>query len=188
MSMPPTIILAEPDPMFGNVLRVEFSEYGFTVLMAASGAEAYEYARLTAARLVLLDSAMPAQGAFEACARIRRWPDHGRTPIVLTVRHHPDTDHSDKVRTAAAVAGATLVLDKPYAFEELMQALEKHVPPDDPLLTARAGRKGVAEGVLWGPLPPLTWPSATESGLSRNGRVLPIVRGGGVRIPLLRRS
>jgi DNA-binding response OmpR family regulator len=182
MPGPATIILAEPDPMFGTMLRVEFSAYGFTVLMAANGTEAFDYARLTEARLVLLDSALAGLDSFEACARIRRSPNHVRTPIVLTVRVH-----RDRVQAAAAVAGATLVLAKPYAFEDLMQALEAHLPADDPLLSARARRTGMAEGVEWGPLPPLTWPSGSDSALARNARVLPVMRGTGVRVPLIRR-
>lgn len=184
MSTPAVIIIAEPDPIFGNMLRVEFSRSGFTVLMAATGPEAEGFARQTDACLVLLDTALPGVSSFDACARIRHQPRHETTPIVLTARNR-----RHRQEHAAEVAGATFVMVKPYAFTELIAALEHHVPADHRLMTVRPHKDGLAEsaGVVWGPLPPLTWRHGGESGLSQNARVLPIMRGPGVRIPLTRK-
>ena len=87
------------------------------------------------------------------------------------------------------VAGFTLVLAKPYAFTDLLDAVEPHVLADDPLLTARATLTGLAapSARQWGPTPPLTWKSAPDSGLTQNASVLPIVRGAGTQIPSLRK-
>jgi two-component system chemotaxis response regulator CheY len=184
MPTPHTIIVAEPDPIFGSVLRVEFTRGGFTVLMAGDAPEAEDFARRTEARLVLLDSSLPGVSSFDASARIRRQPTYDRTPIVLTVR-----DAAQRIDRAASIAGFTLVLVKPYAFSDLLDAIEPHVPPDDPLLTTRATLTGLAAPSArpWGPTPPLTWKSAPDSGLTQNARVLPIVRGSGKRIPLVRK-
>jgi CheY-like chemotaxis protein len=184
MPTPHTIIVAEPDPIFGSVLRVEFTRGGFAVLMAGTGPEAEDFARRTEARLVLLDSALPGVSSFDASARIRRQPTYGRTPIVLTVR-----DAAQRIDRAASVAGFTLVLAKPYAFTDLLDAVEPHVLADDPLLTARATLTGLAapSARQWGPTPPLSWKSAPDSGLTQNARVLPIVRGAGTQIPFLRK-
>jgi two-component system phosphate regulon response regulator PhoB len=184
MSIPPVIIIAEPDPIFGNMLRVEFSQAGFAVLMAATGPEAEAFARQTVAQLVLLDTALPGVTCFDACARIRRRPNYEKTPIVLTVR-----TRRRRVEAAADVAGATLLLVKPYAYGDLLTALEKNIAPDHPVLAARAAGTGMAEqsGVHWGPLPPLTWRFSPDSGLSQNARVLPIMRSAGTWVPLKRR-
>lgn len=185
MAIPHVIIIAEPDPIFGNMLRVEFTQVGFAVLMAASGPQAETYAQQTDARLVVLDTALPDLSSFEACARIRHLPRYHDTPIVLTAR-----SHRRRQTHAAEVAGATLIMVKPYAFTDLITALERHIPADHPLMTVREQISGFAEptGVAWGPLPPLTWQQGRDSNLSQNASVLPIVRGPGVRIPLTRKS
>jgi hypothetical protein len=93
------------------------------------------------------------------------------------------------VEAAADIAGATLLLVKPYAYGDLLTALEKNIAPDHPVLAARAAASGMAEqsGVQWGPLPPLTWRFSPDSGLSQNAHVLPIMRSAGTSIPLKRR-
>ena len=73
----------------------------------------------------------------------------------------------------------------------VLDALDQHVSgerfgADEACGRARYGR--TEGGVHWGPLPPLAWRSGAESGLSKNAKVLPIVRGAGTRIPLIRKS
>ncbi|HVZ09014.1 response regulator [Rhodopila sp.] len=174
MSTPPVIIISEPDAIFGGMLRVEFSQAGFTVLMASSALEAEIYAGQVDADLVILDTAPQGTGSFDACARLRRHPRYRTTPIVLTTRVlGPRQDR------CAAIAGATVILGKPYAFGDLMRSLEARLPRDHALLAMRAPRPGMADasGVVWGKLPPLTWKCGPESGLSQNARVLPVMRG-----------
>ncbi len=183
MSIPPVIIIAEPDPIFGNMLRVEFSQAGFAVLMASTGPEAEAYARQTTAHLVLLDAALPGPTSYYACAQIRRFREYEGTPIVVTAR-----EHHWRVEKAAQRAGATLLLVKPYAFRELLCALERHIAPEHPLRVTRPAAPHLGEtSVEWGPLPPLNSRVSPDSVLSQNARVLPIVRGGGVRIPVNRK-
>ncbi len=62
MSAPPIIILAEPDPIISSVLRVEFSELDFAVLMATTAGDAEEYAAHAVASLVVLDVGLAAAG------------------------------------------------------------------------------------------------------------------------------
>jgi DNA-binding response OmpR family regulator len=184
MPTPSTIIVADPDPLFSNPLRVVFSHVGFAVLMASTGPEAEAFASQTRAHLVMLDAALPSLGSYDACARIRRQAGYEKTPILFTVR-----EIETRIRAAAIKAGATCILGKPYAIGDVMNELQKHVAADDPLLAARAGAPGMAERqtVYWGRLGPLTWKSGPNSGLSQNAKVLPIMRGTGVRIPLVRK-
>ncbi len=184
MSTPPTIIIADPDPLVREVLRVSFSEADFAVLMAGDGPEAERFSARTEARLVVLDTALPGVTSYDACARIRRQTGYRNTPIVLTAR-----DLRPRVAAAAAKAGATVVLGKPYAFNDLIAAVRPHVPAADSLMTQGLRQPGMAQrtGVSWGPLAPLKWQAGPDSGLSQNGRVLTIVRGVMVRIPLQRK-
>jgi DNA-binding response OmpR family regulator len=182
MSTPPIVIIAEPDPMISSVLRVEFTHWDFAVFLAASGQEAEEYAAHTVAHLIILDSKLNL-AAYEACARIRRRQGYAGRPIVLTAN-----EPSPRIRAAAAAAGATLVLPKPYSVSDLFSAIRPFLSPDDLLFTHRARAPGMSAPKEWlrGPNP--TSQSGGNSALTRNGLLLPIVRGRGVSIPLIRKS
>jgi DNA-binding response OmpR family regulator len=179
MTTPPIIIIAEPDPMISGVLRVEFSRWDFAVLLAASTAEADAYAAQTVASLVVLDIAKPLLIAYETCARIRRRPGYSVRPIVLT-----GWDISARSQAAATTAGATALLAKPYSMLDLFRAITPHMQPDDPLLVAGHTQTGVAAPTQeWKPPGALEWKSGPDSALTRNRLLLPIVRGGGKKIP-----
>jgi DNA-binding response OmpR family regulator len=181
MSTPPIVIIAEPDPMISSVLRVEFTHWDFAVFLAASGREADDYAAQTVAHLVVIDVKLH-MGAYEACARIRRRQGYAGRPIVLTA-----TETSPKVTAAAHRAGATVLLPKPYSVTDLISAIRPFVPPDDRLLTHRAQAQGMSQPREWSRSANLTWQASGNSALARNGLLLPIVRGKGVTIPLIRK-
>jgi CheY-like chemotaxis protein len=181
MSKPPIVIIAEPDPIISSILRVEFTRLDFAVLLAASGLEAEDYASQTVAHLVVLDVRLHL-GAFDASARIRRRPGYANRPIVLTT-----TEPSPKVKAAAEKASATVVLAKPYSVDDLFNAIRPFVPTDDLLLTHSARVGGMNAPRTWAPAPPQSWQSGGYSALTRNGQLLPIVRGRGVTMPLIRK-
>jgi DNA-binding response OmpR family regulator len=177
---PPIIIIAEPDRMISSALRVEFSQSEFAVLLAADGREAEDFAAQTIAALVILDVGRLRLEGYTACARIRRRPGYAARPIVLTAGDVTSRDHQ-----AASTAGATGVLAKPYSLADLVRIVTPHLLGDDPLLTHRAIRSGLAAASReWkGPSGPL-YVSSDNSGLARNGQLLPIVRSQGIRIPV----
>jgi two-component system copper resistance phosphate regulon response regulator CusR len=181
MSTPAIVIIAEPDPNISSVLRVEFTHWGFAVLLAASGPEAEDYAARTVAHLIVLDAELQL-GAYDACARIRRRPGYAARPIVLTTN-----EPSPRVKAAAGAAGVTVVLAKPYSVSDLFSAIRPFVPPDDLLLTYHAQGGGVNAPREWAPAPPSIWQSGGNSALTRNGQLLPIVRSQGVMLPLIRK-
>jgi DNA-binding response OmpR family regulator len=184
MSTPPIIIISEPDPMISSVLRVEFSRWDFAVLLAVGSEEAEAYASQAVACLIVLD-AKKALGAYEACARIRRRDGYATRPIVITA-----SEISPRTLAAAELAGATALLPKPYSMMDLFRAVAPHLTPDDPFLRASPAQAGVAEPASqeWKPASALQWRSGHESALSRNRLLLPIVRGAGRRIPLIRET
>ncbi len=176
MSVPPTIIIAEPDPLFSNTLRIEFSSADFVALMAGSGTEAEDFASRTKAHLVVVDARLPGVSAYDACARIRRLDGYQTTPIVLTVGAI-----NPKILAAAAKASVTAVVGKPYSFNELLDKVMPHVPDESVLRTFRQKRPGMADAqnMVWGPPPSLRWPHGAGSELSRNSQMLNIVRRSG---------
>lgn len=184
MSDPPTIIVAERDQLVRDALRVEFSHLGFVVLLAANGPEAEDFATRTIADLAILDVALPGLSGYDACARIRRQSGYQNAPIVLTAHKR-----SPRVDAAAVAAGATTILSKPYSFNDLLTTLVPHLQVDHPLLIKLPTAAGLGEpkGHEWGRPETLEWRFGASSGLSRNGLILPVVRGRGVKVPLIRK-
>ncbi|MFL5288193.1 MAG: response regulator [Rhodopila sp.] len=174
---PPIIIVAEPDPILRNVLRVEFSHQDLAVLLAATARDAEDYAAHAVAHLVVLDVGTLGLAGYEACARIRHRDGYANRPIVLT-----SGTVSDRMQAAAETAGATALLAKPYSVSDLFTTIAPHIPDRDPLLTHHPKRVGVAQD--WTSAPLAAVQTGQDSALTRNGRLLPIVRGASVKIPL----
>ena len=91
------------------------------------------------------------------------------------------------MQAAAAKAGATAMLPKPYSVLELFHAITPHIKPDDPLLLAGRVNGGPSEPIAqeWKRPDALHWTSGPESALSRNRLLLPIVRATGKKIPVV---
>jgi DNA-binding response OmpR family regulator len=180
MTTPAIIIIYEPDPMISGVLRVEFSRWNFAVLLATDCEEADRYASQAIAALVVLDVGRPQFRAYETCARIRHRPGYAARPIVLT-----GWEISPRTQAAAATAGATALLPKPYSMMDLFRAITPRLQPDDPLLLAGHAQTGVGEprSQEWATPGALEWNAAQGSALSENRLLLPIVRGTGRQIP-----
>jgi DNA-binding response OmpR family regulator len=178
MSAVPIIIVADPDPMVSNALRVEFSRFDCAVLMAATNRELEDYAAQTIAELIVLDVSVRKLSGYAACARIRHRSGYSARPIVLTTGRVLPKDTA-----AAETAGATLLLAKPYSVIGLVRAVLPHLPVDDPLRAHLPPADGTPQ-VEWTRQPDPSWRFGAESGLSQNGKILPIVRGGGTKIPL----
>src|ERR1700744_4764316 len=137
MPAPPIIIVSEPDSMISGVLRVEFIRWDFAVLLADGSAAADSYASQIVASLVVLDASIAHLSAYEACARIRRRPGYAGRPIVLTAR-----EGSPRTTAAAEVAGASVLLSKPYSVMDLFRAITPHMQPNDPLSVIGGARTG----------------------------------------------
>ena len=184
MSTPPIVIIVEPAPLISDVLRVEFSRLGFAVLLAANGRAAEAIAAQTVANLVILDVSASRMSGYAACARIRRTQGYAKRPIIMTAGEILPQDIA-----AAKAAGANAVLCKPYSINDLIEALSPHLAPDDPLLTHPHKPASMSEAALeWKPEQKPAWRFGAESGLSRNGAILSVVRGQGRKIPLYRVS
>jgi DNA-binding response OmpR family regulator len=180
MAAVPIIIIADPDPMVSNALRVELTGQDCAVILASTSKEAEEYAAQAVAELIVLDVTRMKLNGYAACARIRHRNGYAARPIVLTAAEIQPRDTE-----AAKKAGATLLLAKPYSVNGLVQAVTPFLAGDDPLRT-HLPRQPYKAQIDWTKEPDPSWRFGADSGLSRNGAVLPIVRGKGVRVPLIR--
>jgi len=113
------ILIAEDDPVSRRLLEATLEKFGYEVVVAADGAEAWTaLQRNDAPRLAILDWMMPELDGVEICRRVRETPTS--TPpylILLTAK----TERGDVV--AGLDAGANDYLKKPFDRGELRARL-----------------------------------------------------------------
>ena len=114
------ILIAEDDPVSRRLLEATLERFGYEVVVAADGAEAWTaLQRDDAPPLAILDWMMPELDGVEICRRVREIPTS--TPpylILLTAK----TERGDVV--AGLDAGANDYLKKPFDRGELRARLQ----------------------------------------------------------------
>jgi two-component system response regulator MprA len=108
----PTVLIVDDEPHIVDFLEIGFSYEGFRVLMAASGPEALEIARLHPLDVIILDIMLPGLDGLEVTRRIRKVNDVAI--IMLTAKGGID----DCV--VGLNVGADDYVTKPFAFKELL--------------------------------------------------------------------
>jgi two-component system, cell cycle response regulator len=115
-----TVLIAEDDPICRRVLQSRLHNWGFRVITAEDGLQAWEIVqRGDAPDLLILDWVMPGIDGPELCRRIRERRD-AIYPYILLVTGKDDTQ--DVVR--GLEAGADDYLSKPFDPTELRARLQ----------------------------------------------------------------
>ena len=137
------ILIAEDDPVSRRLLEVTLEKFGYEVVVAADGAEAWTaLQREDAPPLAILDWMMPELDGVEICRRVREVPTS--TPpylILLTAK----TGRGDVV--AGLDAGANDYLKKPFDRAELRARVQVGAQVLE-LQKNLADRVGELEGAL----------------------------------------
>ena len=129
---PRTLLVVEDDADNSNLLQMYFSGHGYTVLVAARGADAIAHARKQAPDVVLLDINLPDIDGFAVCKDLRQSPRTSHIPIIFLTERSAQGD-----RVAGLSAGAQDYIAKPYDLEELRLRVQN--------LIARAARENMLD-------------------------------------------
>lgn len=121
-----TALVADDDPSVRRLVGLALQLDGFTVVAAADGEEALEYARRHHPGAVVLDAVMPGIDGIEVCRRLRSELGWGLAVVILTGR----TDVAD--RLAAFEAGADDYVVKPVRVTELVERVKRRLQPAVP--------------------------------------------------------
>jgi DNA-binding response OmpR family regulator len=114
-----TALVVDPDAADRALVAQDLSRHGFSVLEAATGAEALRLAVARRPWLVLSEIALPDEDGLDLCRRMRAHSLLRRTPVVfLSARDDCAT------RYQALKAGADDFLAKPVQSRELLIRLE----------------------------------------------------------------
>lgn len=110
------VLLVEDDAGIVAFVRQGLSEAGFSVEVAADGAEGLAAARVAGFEAIILDGMLPVIDGLDVLAELRRLGV--RTPVLLLTARATVDD-----RVAGLEAGADDYLTKPFAFAELLARL-----------------------------------------------------------------
>ena len=143
--LPRTVLVADDDAPFREVIADYLRARGCEVLRAANGLEVLLQVKHARPAAILLDLTMPRLGGIEALKWI-----HAFDPAVRVIVLTAETDAT--IHRKALDGGAALVLSKPVDFSELVAALST-TAASAPALSApvAAGPPGATMGAPPGP-------------------------------------
>ena len=95
---------------------------GYEIVEAKDGDESLERAREARPNLILLDMMMPGRTGLEVLEQLREQPEMAQTPVIMVTARVQARD-----REAAARAGATEFVTKPFSPRELAAVVQAHL-------------------------------------------------------------
>lgn len=114
------VLLAEDEPVNGEIALMLLEDVGLLVDIAEDGVEAVERATNTAYALILMDMQMPRLDGLEATRKIREIPGYTDVPIIATTANAFSED-----RARCMDAGMNDFISKPIRPENLYSCLLK---------------------------------------------------------------
>jgi CheY-like chemotaxis protein len=121
------ILLAEDSVPNQKLVLYALGQRGHKVEVAGNGEEAFELVQRQDFDLMLMDVQMPIMDGLEATAAIRKLadPKKAKLPIIAMTAH---AYKSDQERCLAA--GMDAYISKPVNREELIEMVERTLPPE----------------------------------------------------------
>ena len=122
--MPSTILCADDDRHYCQILSRAFEREGYRVETAFDGEEALEKIRSLRPQLVTLDLMLPRRDGFQVLESVRRDEEEGaRVPVVLVSGCSLNADY----RARAKALAANVVLQKPVPLDRLLGVVADQV-------------------------------------------------------------
>ena len=116
----PIILLVEDNEMNRDMLSRRLERKGYTVLMAADGAQGLALARSASPDLVLMDISLPVLDGWEATRRIKAEPATRAIPVIALTAHAMVED-----REKSLAAGCDDYDTKPVDWQRLLGKIER---------------------------------------------------------------
>ncbi len=116
------VLLIEDEPHIAEAIRFILTRAGWCVAHEPSGTRAIERITAAAPDAVILDLMLPGRSGLEILAELRGQPCFADLPVLMLSARGQGRD-----REAAARAGATEFLAKPFANADVLAALERIV-------------------------------------------------------------
>jgi DNA-binding response OmpR family regulator len=116
-----TVLVVDDEPDLRELVRINLSLEGHTVLLAADGDQALEMVAEHPLDVILLDVLMPTLDGWEVLGAIKREPGLvNEIPIVMLTARSEEQD-----RARGAIEGAVWYVTKPFTPSELVTAVDQ---------------------------------------------------------------
>jgi CheY-like chemotaxis protein len=113
------ILIAEDERDIRELVSFSLQFGGFTVVQAANGAEAVEYAQKEMPDLILMDVRMPKMTGYEACRQMKSMESLRDIPVVFLSAKGQESE----IQTGMEVGAEEYIL-KPFAPDELVKQVQ----------------------------------------------------------------
>ena len=118
--MTATILTVDDSASMRQMVSFTLKRAGYTVVEAADGVEALNYARTSAVDLVLTDVNMPNMDGISLVRELRQLQAYKFVPMLMLT-----TESGQDKKSLGKAAGATGWLVKPFNPEKLLATIEK---------------------------------------------------------------
>jgi len=120
------ILLVDDNDVARRVVKHVLTRGGYDIDCAEGGADGIQAASQRRYDLILMDLQMPGINGLEATAAIRRLPGYAETPILALT-----ANYSEEFKRSCREAGLQGFLSKPVQREDLILAIQQHLPPEE---------------------------------------------------------
>ena len=111
------ILVIEDDPDLRALYELDLRDAGHEVSAASNGAEGLARAAALPPDVVIVDLVMPVMDGYEFLQRLRRMPEHARTPVLVL--------SAVATGSYSRHLGASAFIPKPFDAEDLVSAVER---------------------------------------------------------------
>jgi len=118
----PQILVVDDDAVNRQLLSIFVKEFGCTAVVASNGKEAVKLYTEHHPDLVLMDIVMPIMDGIEATYQIRAYEQElclDEVPVIAVT-----AKVGNGTQSACKAAGINGIVDKPFKFDHLKQAIE----------------------------------------------------------------
>ena len=119
-----TILIAEDEPSFRNVMAAFLRDKGYQVLTARNGQEALDLLRRERVDLAVLDLMMPTLGGGDVIAAVRADPRLADLPLIVLT-----ATRLTHVEAALQPLVQAWLLKTTVSLGQVLETVRRHLPP-----------------------------------------------------------
>jgi two-component system response regulator MtrA len=116
----PLIVCADDDPDIRELVMFALGSFGYRVVFAADGTEAFRLAESWQPALMILDISMPGLDGLELTRRLRAGDGTSDVPVVLLTARAQEAEVQ-----RGYDAGADAYITKPFGLDELSREVQR---------------------------------------------------------------
>lgn len=114
------VLVVDDEPHILKLVKYTLEKHGYEVVEAADGSAAIESAKRDLPDIIILDVMMPIMNGYDACAKIKEFPETENIPVIMLSAKTQQYEISKGIEV-----GADAYLNKPFTPKELLAEVTK---------------------------------------------------------------